>query len=46
MGIRIIRGGDVIGDHSLCFIVRGERIDLTHRAYSRDTFASGSVLAA
>ncbi|MHC1697577.1 MAG: dihydrodipicolinate reductase C-terminal domain-containing protein [Geobacteraceae bacterium] len=39
IGVKISRGGEVIGGHSICFIDRGERIELTHRAYSTDTFA-------
>lgn len=46
IGIQTIRGGDVIGDHTVFFLGQGERIELTHRASSRDTFARGAVRAA
>jgi len=41
-----VRGGDVIGDHTVFFFGDGERIELTHRASSRDLFAHGAVRAA
>lgn len=46
IGIQALRGGDVVGDHSLVFAGTGERFELTHRAGSRDTFAYGAVRAA
>jgi 4-hydroxy-tetrahydrodipicolinate reductase len=46
IGIQAIRGGDVIGDHTVFFLGNGERIEITHRATSRDTFAHGAVRAA
>lgn len=46
IGIQTIRGGDVVGDHTVFFLGIGERIELTHRASSRDTFARGAVRAA
>jgi 4-hydroxy-tetrahydrodipicolinate reductase len=46
IGIQSLRGGDVIGDHTVHFLGLGERIELTHRASSRDTFARGAVRAA
>jgi 4-hydroxy-tetrahydrodipicolinate reductase len=46
IGIQTIRGGDVVGDHTVFFLGTGERIELTHRATSRDTFAQGAVRAA
>ncbi len=46
IGIQTVRGGDVIGDHSVFFLGQGERIEITHRASSRDTFARGAVRAA
>ncbi len=46
IGIQTIRGGDVIGDHTVFFLGDGERVEITHRASSRDTFARGSVRAA
>jgi len=41
-----LRGGDVVGDHTVVFANIGERVELTHKASSRDTFAGGSVRAA
>lgn len=46
IGIHAVRGGDVIGEHTVAFYGPGERIDLTHKAHSRDNFARGALLAA
>lgn len=46
IGIHTLRGGDVVGDHTVAFIGQGERIELTHKAHSRDTFARGALVAA
>ena len=46
IGIHAVRGGDIVGEHTVSFIGLGERIELTHKAHSRDTFARGSLLAA
>jgi 4-hydroxy-tetrahydrodipicolinate reductase len=46
IGVSVIRGGDIVGEHTVFFIGQGERIELTHRAHSRDTFAQGAVRAA
>lgn len=46
VGMHAIRGGDVIGDHTVMFLGSGERIELTHRATSRDLFAKGALVAA
>jgi 4-hydroxy-tetrahydrodipicolinate reductase len=46
IGVHAIRGGDVVGEHTVSFIGRGERIELTHRAHNRDTFAAGALVAA
>lgn len=46
IGIHAIRGGDVVGDHTVIFANNGERVELTHRASSRDTFANGALRAA
>jgi len=46
IGIHSIRGGDVVGDHTVIFANTGERVELTHRASSRDTFANGALRAA
>lgn len=45
IGIHAVRGGDIIGDHTVIFAGLGERIELTHRATSRDTFARGVISA-
>ena len=41
-----LRGGDVVGDHQVIFAADGERLELGHRASSRETFARGAVAAA
>jgi len=46
IGIHALRMGDVVGEHSVYFTTLGERLELTHRASSRDTFAQGSLRAA
>ena len=46
IGMHALRGGDVVGDHTVHFSTVGERIELTHRASSRDTFATGALRAA
>ena len=46
IGMHSIRGGDVVGDHTVVFAGDGERLELTHRASSRDTFANGALRAA
>ena len=46
IGIQTIRGGDVVGDHTVFFLGSGERLEITHRASSRDTFALGALRAA
>ncbi len=46
IGVVAVRGGDVIGDHTAHFLGDGERIELTHRASSRDLFAAGALRAA
>ncbi len=46
IGIMSLRGGDVVGDHTIIFAGLGERIELTHKASSRDTFARGAIRAA
>ncbi len=46
MAIFGLRGGDVIGDHTVYLFGQGERLELTHRASSRDLFANGALLAA
>lgn len=46
IGIQTIRAGDIVGDHTVLFGTIGERIEVTHRAQSRDTFAAGALRAA
>ena len=41
-----LRSGDVVGEHTVSFGSLGERIEITHRAHSRDTFARGALRAA
>ena len=45
IGIHALRGGDVVGDHTVIFATNGERVELTHKASSRDTFANGALRA-
>ena len=42
IGMHALRGGDVVGDHTVIFAANGERVELTHKASSRDTFANGA----
>lgn len=46
IGVHAIRGGDVVGDHTVIYAGNGERVELTHKASSRLTFAKGAVRAA
>jgi 4-hydroxy-tetrahydrodipicolinate reductase len=46
IGLSAVRGGDVVGEHTVHFLADGERLELTHRATSRDNFARGAVRAA
>jgi len=46
IGMHTLRGGDVVGDHTVMFAAEGERVELTHKASSRMTFATGAVHAA
>ena len=46
IGMHSIRGGDVVGDHTVIYANTGERLELTHKASSRDTFANGALRAA
>jgi 4-hydroxy-tetrahydrodipicolinate reductase len=46
IGMHSIRGGDVVGDHTVMFAANGERLELTHKAASRETFANGALRAA
>ncbi|WP_456329517.1 4-hydroxy-tetrahydrodipicolinate reductase [Archaeoglobus sp.] len=46
IGVFGVRGGDVVGEHTVYFLGNGERVELTHRAMSRECFAMGAVKAA
>ncbi len=46
IGMHSLRGGDVVGDHTVIYATDGERVELTHKASSRMTFAKGAVRAA
>jgi len=46
IGIHSIRSGDVIGEHQVIFAGNNERLELVHRAHSRDAFARGALVAA
>ena len=46
IGFTTVRGGDMVGDHSVMFIGTGERLDVTHRATSRANYATGALRAA
>lgn len=46
IGMHAVRGGDVVGDHTVIFAAVGERLELTHKASSRETLANGALRAA
>ena len=46
IGMHSLRGGDVVGDHAVIFAASGERLELTHKASSRESFARGALRAA
>lgn len=46
IGFETIRGGDIVGEHTVLFAADGERIEITHKASSRMTFANGAIRAA
>ena len=46
IGFATVRGGDIVGDHTVMFAGTGERIEITHKASSRATFALGALRAA
>lgn len=46
IGVQVIRGGDIVGEHTVFYISPEERIEITHRAATRDVFAKGAVRAA
>jgi len=45
IGVHAVRGGDIVGDHTVMFCTEGERVELSHRASSRRTFSRGAVRA-
>ena len=46
IGFATVRGGDIVGDHTVMFAAPGERVEITHKASSRSTFSHGAVRAA
>jgi 4-hydroxy-tetrahydrodipicolinate reductase len=46
IGFATVRGGDIVGDHTVMFAGIGERVEITHKASSRATFSGGAVRAA
>ncbi len=46
LGVHAVRAGDIIGEHTVYFAGPGERVEITHRAHSRDCFAAGAISAA
>ena len=46
IGIQTVRAGDIVGEHTVTFGGMGERVEITHRAHSRDTFVRGAIRAA
>ncbi len=46
IGLFALRGGDIVGEHTVFFAGPGERVEITHRAYSRENFARGALVAA
>ena len=46
IGMQVIRAGDIVGEHTVIFGGMGERLEITHRAHTRDTFARGAIRAA
>ena len=46
IGYSVVRAGDIVGEHTVLFVGAGERLELTHRAQSRQSFAKGALTAA
>ena len=46
IGIQAVRAGDIVGEHTVMFAGTGERIEITHKAHSRENFAQGAIAAA
>lgn len=45
IGYAVVRGGDLVGDHTVMFLGQGERVEITHKASSRSTYAQGALRA-
>jgi 4-hydroxy-tetrahydrodipicolinate reductase len=45
IGVHAVRGGDIVGDHTVLFAGHGERLEIKHQAHSRIALASGAVRA-
>ena len=45
IGVHAIRGGDIVGDHTVMFVGDGERIELKHQAHTREVFIAGVIRA-
>ncbi|MEK6977606.1 MAG: dihydrodipicolinate reductase C-terminal domain-containing protein, partial [Candidatus Hydrothermarchaeota archaeon] len=45
IGFHAVRGGDIVGDHTVLFAGEGERLEITHRAHSRQAFVNGAIKA-
>ena len=45
IGIHAVRAGDIVGDHTVLYAGKGERLEITHRAHSREAFAQGAIKA-
>ncbi len=43
IGVHAVRGGDIVGDHTVLFVGEGERIEIVHRAHSRQVFVTGAI---
>jgi 4-hydroxy-tetrahydrodipicolinate reductase len=46
IGMQVVRAGDIVGEHTVLFGGIGERLEIIHRAHSRDNFARGAIKAA
>ena len=46
IGFAVLRGGDVVGEHTVVFAADGERVEITHKATTREIFARGAIRAA
>lgn len=46
IGFQVVRGGDIVGEHTVMFAAEGERLEITHRSHTRNNFAHGALRAA